>query len=135
MMSWITSIYECRLCMVLTRSNLIPACIICTHCKQSAVDCWSVAAVTNKSKVPCVLKLEPSPLQLPTLHSNSSPALHVDIQFSVKCAFKIYSICPQAQLIVCIHTHLCNAVPLVWGSFRLAPIRECTCRTVWGEPK
>ena len=53
---------------------LNPACIICTVGKQSAVDGRSVAAVTNK-KVPCVLKLEPSPLQLPTLHSSSSPAL------------------------------------------------------------
>ena len=32
-------------------------------------------------------------------------------------SFKIYGIWPQG----CIHTHLRNAVPLVWGSLRLAP--------------
>ena len=44
--------------------------------EQPAVDGQSVAAVTTKSKVPCVLTLELSPLRLPTLHSASSPAFH-----------------------------------------------------------
>ena len=39
-----------------------------------------------------------------------------------KRAFKIYGIWPQAQSVGLIHTHLRNAVPLVWGSLRLAPI-------------
>ena len=39
-----------------------------------------------------------------------------------KRAFKIYGIWPQARSVVYIHTHLRNAVPLVWGSLRLAPI-------------
>ena len=46
----------------------------CMVFEQPAVDGRSVAAVTNKSKVPCVLKLEPSPLRLPMLHTGSSPA-------------------------------------------------------------
>ena len=28
----------------------------------------------------------------------------------------------------CIHTHLCNAVPLVWGLLRLAPTNVCNVR-------
>ena len=38
-----------------------------TVCEQLAADGRSIAAGTNK-KVPCTLKLEPSPLWLPTLH-------------------------------------------------------------------
>ena len=34
------------------------------------------------------------------------------------CSFKIYGIWPQARML----THFRNAVPLVWGSLRLAPI-------------
>ena len=40
--------------------------------KQPSIDGRSVATVTNK--VPYALQLEPSPLQLPTMHSSSSPA-------------------------------------------------------------
>ena len=40
--------------------------------EQPAIDGQSVATVTNK--VPYVLQLEPSQLQLPTMHSSSSPA-------------------------------------------------------------
>ena len=78
--------------------------------------------------MPCVLKLEPS--RLPTLHSGSTPALPCKCMRSrtfnfreiFKRAFKIYGIWPQAQSVGRIHTHLRNAVPLVWGSLRLAPI-------------
>ena len=44
-------------------------------CKQPAVDGQSVATMTNK--VPYVLQLEPSPLQLPMMHCSSSPAFSV----------------------------------------------------------
>ena len=50
--------------------------VYCTVGEQPAVDGRSVAVVTNK-KVLCVLKLELSPLRLPTPHSISSPALAV----------------------------------------------------------
>ena len=89
MISWITSVYECRLCKIYT------------VCKQPAIDGRSVAAVTNK-KVLCVLKLEPSPLWLPML-CTGSPALpftsHVDVQFQeiFKHAIKKYGIWPQAN--------------------------------------
>ena len=41
-----------------------------------------------------------------------------------KRAFKIYGIWPRPHTYVRIHTHLRNAVPLVWGSLRLAPIKN-----------
>ena len=67
--------------------------------------------------------LELSPLRLPTLHSGSSPALPCTRTFNFweifKRAFQIYGIWPQARML---QTHFCNAVLLVWGSLRLAPI-------------
>ena len=36
-------------------------------------------------------------------------------------SFKIYGIWPQASKQASIHTHVRNAVTLVWGSLRLAP--------------
>ena len=75
-----------------------------------------------------MLKLEPSPLRLPTLHSGSSQALpftyqvHKEVQFSgiFKCAFKIYSYGHKQTSTL--QTHFRNAITLVWGSLRLAPI-------------
>ena len=37
-----------------------------------------------------------------------------------KSTFKIYGVWLQARMYIGIHTHLRNAVPLVWGSLRLA---------------
>ena len=37
-------------------------------------------------------------------------------------SFKIYGIWLQASKQANIHTHVCNAVPLVWGLLRLTPI-------------
>ena len=99
----------------------------CTVGEQPAIHVWFVAAVTSKSKV---LKLEPFSLRLPTatLHSGSSLALPFkctrtfNFREIFKRAFKIYGIWPQARSVDRIHTHLPNAVPLVWGSFRLTPI-------------
>ena len=67
-----------------------------------------------------MLKLELSPLWLPMLHSGSSPPKKCTKTFreKFKCAFKIYSIWPQASTL---QTHIRNAVPLVWGSLRLTP--------------
>ena len=83
----------------------------------------------TRSKVPCVLKFEPSPLLLPMLHTGSSPALPFiyskcmrtfNFREIFKCAFKIYGIWPQASML---QTHVRNAVLLVWGSLRLTPIK------------
>ena len=46
-------------------------------------------------------------------------------------SFKIYGKWSvQASKQANIHTHVCNAVTLVWGSLRLAPITYCGCNTV-----
>ena len=112
MMSWIASVYECCLCSTLNWSDLYPACITCTVCEQPVVDGRSIAAVTNKM-VPCMLKLELSPLCLPTLHSGSSQALPFTIEATptkcmrmfnfweiFKCTFKIYGIRLQASMYI-----------------------------------
>ena len=73
-----------------------------------------------------MLPLEPLPLRLPMLHSGHSPALPYEVHENVKFSgnihahlkFTVYG-CKQTNR----HTHeSCNAVPLVWGSFRLVPI-------------
>ena len=73
-----------------------------------------------------MLKLEPFPLQLPTLHSGNSPALCFTRTFNFqevfKRTFKIYGIWPQASTYVRMQTYFRNAVPLVWGSLRLTTI-------------
>ena len=76
-----------------------------------------------------MLQLEPSPLQLPTLHSGSSPALPFTYWLSAQGCSSIFGKYLNAHLTFMvygrkhryIHTHFCNAVPLVWGSLRLAP--------------
>ena len=47
-----------------------------------------------------------------------------DLQISFKRAFKIYGIWLQTSKHVHMLTHFRNAVPLVWGSLKLAPITE-----------
>ena len=78
----------------------------------------------TRSKLPCMLKLEPYPLQLLALHSGSRGYLGRSIFGKYLCAFKIYGICPQADR----QTYASrSAVPLVWGSLRLAPINIVHC--------
>ena len=75
---------------------------------------WLVHSCCDKkrSKVPHVLKLEPSLLRLPMLHSGSSPALPFTYLMRMfnfrelfKRAFKIYGIWPQAN------KHITNTLP------------------------
>ena len=71
-----------------------------------------------------MLKLEPSPLQLPTLHSAASPILHEDVNFRkiFKCAFKLYGIWPQASM------YVTNTLPLLSpASVGLAQARPNKC--------
>ena len=60
-------------------------------------------------------------------HEERAPLIHwmADLRREniFERAFKIYGIWPQASKQARIHTHFRNAVPLVWGSLRLAPIR------------
>ena len=77
--------------------------------------------------------------QLLRLHAHEQTKLHLlrlptilstcGLSIFRKYGLKIYGICPQAhtyvRTYVCIHTHLRNAVPLMWGSLRLAPMKLC----------
>ena len=74
MMSWIASVWVLFMHDFYLKWFQPGVYEFCTGCKQPAVDGRSIAAVTNKSKVLCVLKLEPTPLQLPMLHLGNSPA-------------------------------------------------------------
>ena len=64
----------------------------------------TVAAMTNK-KLPCVIQLETK------FHLRTKCMIYgmLNVLEIFKCAFKIYSIWPQAS----IHTQSCNAVTLV----------------------
>ena len=133
MMSWISNGYECRLCMTLTWSDLNPPCII-LYGWQAACHWWSVRICSDKQEVRYCASLNLSHLcygcQRCTLAvaqhcpspwiSMPSPSAHGRSIFRkiFKHAFKIYGIWPQARTL----THFCNAVPLVWGSLRLAPM-------------
>ena len=55
----------------------------------------------------------------PTLCSGSSPSLIAGWVWDCYLKFRVYGR-KQAN----IHTHMCNAVMLVWGSLRLAPINK-----------
>ena len=81
-----------------------------------------------------MLKLELSSLRLPSPHSGSSPALPFTYWGYLQVHARGCSIFGKylnahlnlrymaASIGTYIHTHFCNAVPLVWGSLRLAPI-------------
>ena len=81
-----------------------------------------------------MLKCEPSPLRLPMLYSGSSPALPFTYLLSAQgrsifgkylnahLKFTVYDRKQTSTL----QTHFHNAVPLVWGSLRLAPITNLT---------
>ena len=134
---WAESVaFMSRLCTTLTWSDLNPAYNFVRSASSLPLMVGSVRSCRACLNLSCLR------YGLPTLHSGSSPALpchalHLStLQLPTKCtrtfnfreifkrAFKIYGIWPQGR----IHTHLRNAVPLVWGSLRLAPI------TVGSEP-
>ena len=135
-MSWIGSIYDCCLCMTFTWSDLNPPCLI-LYGRRAVCRWWSVHTCCDKQEVfsvRCRASLNLSRLcygcQRCTLsvaqqcHSARKYMRTFNFREIVKRPFKIYGIWPQAQSVSCIHTHLCNAVPLVWGSLRLAPINN-----------
>ena len=72
------------------------------------------------------------------LHSGNSPppTKYMSLVFEIfKCIhlnFTVHS-CKQASKQVLVHIHMCNAVPLLWGSVRLAPIgcnQYSSCRHI-----
>ena len=90
------------------------------------------------NKLQCLLQLESSLHSVisftQTLQCGSSPSHSVE---HLECEIRLYEIYrkwPQAKR----HTHVCNAVPLVWGSLRLTPIKglkvsNTYIRWIWKE--
>ena len=85
--------------------------------------------------MPCVLKLEPSLLRLPTLDSGSSPALPLkcmrtfNFRKIFKCTFKIYGIWPQAQSVGWSHTHTsAQCSPASVGLAQARPNYHAACK-------
>ena len=90
---------------------------------------WSVRSCRDKQEVRCRTCLNMSRLRYGCQRCTlavAQPALPCTMTFNFReifmPAFKIYGIWMQADR----HTHTsCNAIPLVWGSLRLAPITDC----------
>ena len=87
MMSWIASVYECRLCTILTWSDLKPAFII-LYGQQAACRWWSFRSCCDKEEVRCSACLNLSRLRYSCQRCTVAvgPALpyqvHEDVQFS-----------------------------------------------------
>ena len=113
-MSWVSGIYKCCLCMVLTLSTS-------TTVVSSLL--LKVSSCTNHKYVSChaCFNFSSLPFRLPTLHSSCKDTRTFSF---VKC--KIYGKRPQANRQTDIHMHKRNAVLLVWGSFRLTQITSYT---------
>ena len=149
MMSWIASVYECRLCTTLTWSDLQPGLY---NFVRSASSLSLMVGPRIRRCCTVGIQLEPSLLRLPTLHSGSSPALpfaYQKFEFWSTCAnskctctyvylrirsFNLNFRYMAASRHTYIHTHAsCNAVTLVWGSLRLALICEVACEVLGFE--
>ena len=93
------------------------------HCRDWNLYClWAAChwlSVAARTMLSCVLQLQLSPLQI-TKCCTLAIALHlVILKFNhTHLKFTVYGTSKQAN----IHMHVRNAVPLVWGSLRLAPI-------------
>ena len=104
-----------------------PGVSFCTVCEQPAVDAGSVHSYCDKQEVRCRACFKLSRLRygcrrctLAVAQHCPSPALGRSIfvkYLNVHLKFTVYGR-KQAR----IHTHFRNAVPLVWGLLRLAPI-------------
>ena len=116
--SCLSEVLKCRLCMALTWSDL-------NHCRDRICTACSVGNLP--SGVSCLVYFNFSHLNS-TMHTKQSSlqASHTELDLrNIKvqmCSFKIFSIWPQTDRHTYIHTHVCNAVTLTWGSLRLATI-------------
>ena len=121
-MSWISAAYDCRLCIGLTWSKL-------NYCAWLPPPVSSLPLSVMVHSCPVCINLSHLRSGLPSHQCCSSPLLtrqwagHIAwhktlyrCSVFMKYLFKIYGIWPQ------VYTHSANAVPLVWGSLRLAPI-------------
>ena len=100
---------------VATSTMSIMYCLWTTYCW------WSVAAQT-RSKLPCMLQLPMRVADAAALPSWARSSYNIWMR-----SFKIYGIWGRKQAKQAyIHTHLHNAVLLVWGSLRLAPVNPPT---------
>ena len=117
-----------------SQSDLNLACTICTVSEQPAID----GCCCDKQEVRCHVCLTLSHLhyscqcctlavgqRCPSLLEATNKWMRTFNFWEIfKRAFKIYGIWPQASTL---RTHFRNAVPLVWGSLRLAPIINSVC--------
>ena len=116
--SCVSEVLKCCLCMALTWSDL-------NHRHDRICTACSVGNLP--SRVSCDVYFNFSHLNS-TLHSKQSSlqASHTELDLrNIKVqmrSFKIFGIWPQTDRQTYIHTHVRNAVTLVWGSLRLAPI-------------
>ena len=160
MMSWSGSVYEYRLCTTLTWNDLNPLCIILCG-RQTACRWWLVCSCCDKQEVRCHVCLNLSCLHYGCQRCTPAVAQHCHAlpftywvllsawahlifgkYLNAHLKFTIYGR-KQAWPVV-LHTHLRNAVPLVWGSLRLAPTTSpniklkqryilVPCETDWGK--
>ena len=128
--SWISTVYGCSLCRTLTWSDLNPPCII-SYGLQAACRWWSVRSCCNKQEVRCRASLNLSRLRNGCQCCTLAVAQHCHASAQGRSIFGKY-LNAHLKFTVYgrkhgrIHTHLDNAVPLVWGSLRLAPTKFLT---------
>ena len=124
-MSWISHAYECRLCMDLPEANSTT--VRDLYCQWAACPCLSWSAVAMRALIWVVFV--PQASFTPTLCSGSS--LHrrmhestrgrsVFMEYLNLLIWNLRYMAANRQ--TDIHTTSANAVTLVWGSLRLAPI-------------
>ena len=122
-MSWISRVYECRLCMdlpeyyawfVLSVSSLpssvmVCSCLACVNFVPQAPSRWRCALA---------VALHQRDSGLNPSHARNYPWTFKSSWNIYMRSFKFYGIWPQTD----IHTTSANAFTLVWGSLRLTPI-------------
>ena len=125
-MGWTSRAYECRLCMDLPEANSTT--VRDLYCLWAACPClsWSTVAMRALTWVVFV----PRASFTLTLHFGSSPSLTQQWAGDIACTKGLHEIFKYTHLKFTvygrkhtyIHTTSANAVTLVWGSLRLAPI-------------
>ena len=114
----------------LKQSQPRPPCII-LYGRRAACRWWSGRSCCDKQEVRCRASLNLSRLRYGCQRCTSPAKCTRTFNFQeiFKRAFTVYGH-KRSRM----HTHLRNAVPLMWGSLRVAPIMSVTrkCSTLWG---